>query len=248
MRPVYNIRLGSSRKLADNTLELTFEVENPPEFTAGQFVSIQFEYQGEQLKRSYSIASTPAQLLQEGTLSIAIGLVPDGSASTCFSKASVGAIFTMTGPFGGLTLPETPIKEWPQRLVLIGTGTGVAPYRAMLPELEQAADAGISIHIIMGTSYRNTAFYLDDFRAFAASKKNVTFEQCLSKEPLDKESSNHEFSGHVQDRFPTLSLSPASDLIYLCGNPAMIDDCLLLLKDAGFGPRQIKREKYTFSR
>ena len=41
---------------------------------------------------------------------------------------------------------------------------------------------------------------------------------------------------------------PGEDIIYLCGNPQMVDDCVALLTEQGFGPREIKREKYTFSR
>jgi ferredoxin-NADP reductase len=56
-----------------------------------------------------------------------------------------GEHFGISGPFGLLVLPET----LPKRLVLVGTGTGMAPYRAMLPELEKAAFNGVSLHILL---------------------------------------------------------------------------------------------------
>ena len=45
-----------------------------------------------------------------------------------------------------------------------------------------------------------------------------------------------------------LGLDPASDIVYLCGNPGMIDDAYALLKAAGFGVQQVRREKYLSAR
>jgi NAD(P)H-flavin reductase len=42
------------------------------------------------------------------------------------------------------------------------------------------------------------------------------------------------------NRFPHLTLLPGQDLPFLCGNPAMIDDAVAWLSEAGFGPRQVK--------
>ncbi len=242
-RPTYDMELIANKKLADNTLGLTFRVTEPPTFEAGQFISILFEHNGEELKRSYSIASSPEQLKSEGVLEIAIGLVKEGKASECFSNAKVGNTFQMSGPFGMLTLPE----QHPKRLIFVGTGTGVAPYRAMLPQLEQLGRQGQAIHILMGARQRGDLFYTDDFQKLAESSDSIFFNACLSREQNVNTTAN-EYSGYVQYRLEEISLTPGEDLIYLCGNPFMIDDCVKQLIERGFGPREIKREKYTFSR
>ena len=56
-----------------------------------------------------------------------------------------------------------------------------------------------------------------------------------------------EYAGRVQAQFAALNLNPEKDIVYLCGNPGMIDDCVALLRDMGFSSRQIKREKYVYS-
>ena len=201
-------------------------------------VSLLFEHNGESLKRSYSIASSPEKLAREGLLEIAIGLVSDGSASECFSRAQPGEQFEITGPFGILTLPE----ELPDRLMLAGTGTGMAPYRAMLPQLEQLQQQGQRIHILMGARSRDDLFYQDDFRALAEASGNVTYEACLSREEALDVSAG-EKKGYVQQRFSELGLTPGEDLVYLCGNPHMIDDSVKWLTEQGFGPRQNQEGK-----
>jgi NAD(P)H-flavin reductase len=50
--------------------------------------------------------------------------------------------------------------------------------------------------------------------------------------------------GHVQDILMKKNPNPATDLVYLCGNPKMIDDNFELLKNLGFSVQQIVREKY----
>lgn len=242
-RPAFNLELIESTRLASNTIGLVFRVENPPAFEAGQFVSLLFYHNGETLKRSYSIASSPEKLANEGLLEIAIGLVPNGAASECFSHAKPSDTFQMTGPFGVLTLP----KEIPERLILIGTGTGVAPYRSMLPQLRTLVEQGQKVHILMGARQREDLFYQQDFQALANASTEVCFESCLSREE-DVKAARGEYKGYVQDRLCELTPTPGQDLVYLCGNPGMIDDNVKYLSDIGFGPRQIKREKYTFSK
>ncbi|MCK5893217.1 MAG: hypothetical protein KAG53_02150 [Endozoicomonadaceae bacterium] len=243
-RPVFDVELISKTQLSDDTLQLAFQFEDDTfSFRAGQFVSVQFELDGATLKRSYSIANSPSQCASSRQIDIAISLILDGRASRCFQEAAVGEHFGISGPFGFLVLPEM----LPKRLVLVGTGTGMAPYRAMLPELEKAAINGVFLHILMGVRHRHNMIYREEFTALASRHSHVSFDVCLSRE-ANPDSMMNEFSGYVQNRFSHLGLSPDRDLAFLCGNPAMIDDAVTWLSEASFGSRQIKREKYTFSR
>ncbi|WP_211828999.1 ferredoxin--NADP reductase [Kistimonas asteriae] len=243
-RPVFEAELLSKTQLSDDTLQLTFQLADDSfSFQAGQFVSIQFELDGDNLKRSYSIASAPGVFQSMRQIDIAIALLPDGRASRRFQEAVPGEHFGISGPFGLLVLPDS----LPERLVLVGTGTGMAPYRAMLPELERIAASGIALHILMGSRHRKDVIYREEFSSLASRFEQVTFELCLSRE-ANPDVGIQEYPGYVQTRFAHLNLSPERDLPFLCGNPAMIDDAVAWLSEAGFGPRQIKREKYTFSR
>jgi len=242
--PTYDIELVNITKLANNTMGLHFKLEDSAfSFEAGQFVSLRFAYEGEQHKRSYSVACSPDTFDKTGTLEIAIGLIPKGRASECFSQAMLGSRYVLAGPAGVLTMPV----ELPQSLVLVGTGTGLAPYRAMLPELEKALDKGVLVRIIMGVRRREDLFYDEDFKLLAEKYTNANVDICFSRE-TNIDTRNNEYEGYVQHRFEHLNLIPGRDLVYLCGNPPMIDESLAWLKEAGFNNKQLKREKYTFSR
>ena len=241
-RPLYPVTLINKHQISDNTIQVDFQVEGVFDFTAGQFVQFMIEQDGEQHKRSYSIANSPQSLHKGGHLEIAISLVKGGLASELFNHAKPGLQLTMCGPFGILTAPENLSGQ----LVLAGTGTGLAPYRSMLPTLVSMAQSGTPVTVIMGVRHRSDLIYEQPFRDAAAANSNLSYQICISRDPVI-DASRGEFKGHVQQRFPELNLNPEQDLVYLCGNPNMIDDAAKDLLDSGFSPRSVKREKYIFS-
>ena len=240
--PQYPVILTEKKQLSDNTVQLDFEFEGDSgasfDFTAGQFIQFLIETKEKVKKRSYSIAGSPEEFSKQGKLSVALSYVKDGLASGLFSEAEPGLKMEISGPYGALTLPE----EFSGQLVLVGTGTGIAPYRSMLPQLNQLANKGIPIKVVMGVRHRHDLIYRDDFEAV----DKLDYRVCLSREPSVDQAKN-EHSGYVQDQFAELDLNPETDLIYLCGNPGMIDSAAAALKEMGFPPRQVKREKYVYS-
>ena len=221
-------------RLSTNTLQLSMQPTTDFDFVAGQFLQLHIEIDGTVHKRSYSIANSPADFQATGLLQVALSQVDGGVASTFFQHATPGTRINMTGPYGALILPQT----LPGQLILVGTGTGIAPYRSMIPQLAVLAGEGQAITTVMGFRYRHESIYAEDFAP--VTRQRI----CLSRE---SELNSGEYAGHVQGQFDALNLNPEKDVVYLCGNPGMIDDCLAQLKDMGFSSRQIKREKYVYS-
>ena len=240
--PQYPVILTEKKQLSDNTTQLDFEFVGDSgsdfDYIAGQFIQFLIETEEKVKKRSYSIAGSPQEFKDQGRLSVALSYVENGLASGFFAKAEPGLKIAVSGPYGVLTLP----KDIPGQLVLVGTGTGIAPYRAMLPELKELAGKGVQIKIVMGVRYRHDLIYRADFEAL----KELDYRVCFSRE-TETDSAKNEFTGYVQDQFSGLNLNPETDLAYLCGNPGMIDSAAIVLKEMGFPPRQVKREKYVYS-
>ncbi len=239
--PQYSITLKQQSLISNNSLQLELEfsdgVPQDFSFTAGQFIQFLIDDGTKIQKRSYSIACSPESFDKTGILEVAISLVKGGLASDLFAQAEAGLSFNMSGPYGVLTLPETCAGQ----LVLVGTGTGIAPYRSMIPLLQKKAAQGTPVTIVMGSRHQDDLIYLEDF----SHLDNIDYRVCLSRET--ELIGKNEFAGYVQQQFPSLNLNPETDLIYLCGNPGMIDDAAVELKEMGFPPRQVKREKYVFS-
>ncbi len=241
--PSYQIVLSSNEQISPNVRKLRFEFSEPQSFSyrPGQFVSFVLPYGDKPLKRSYSIANLEVPdedgLVSTNYLEIVISYVENGRATKIFFEAQAGDKFEITGPVGLLVLGA----ELPERVFLIGTGTGMAPYRSMLNQLPKLNEQ--QFHILFGAQKQQDMFYLDDFWQ-AHQESNIQFYPCLSRQQ-----DNFSFAcyqGYVQHQLAALNPNPETDLVYLCGNPNMVDEVFAMLKEEGFGVKQVKREKYVF--
>lgn len=239
----FTLVLDSARMIAPNVKHLVFKRDNglPLAFTAGQFVTFLLpSATGEIKRRSYSIANPP----QQGSeLEIAISYVKGGIASETLFNLKPGDSIAAMGPAGKLVLQN----ETSGRLIFVGTGTGVAPYRAMLPELSRLLQTTtLKVVILQGVQYRQDLLYGQDFRAFAEQNPAAQFFAHFSREDAIHLAED-ERRGYVQYHFADLNLNPAEDVVYLCGNPNMIDQAFADLQARGFQSTQLRREKYISS-
>ncbi len=236
----FPITLQDAFMLSSKTKHFIFKSNQTPAFNylPGQFITIHFEHDNKMLRRSYSIANVPSQ---NNSIEIAAGFMEGGPGTDLLFNLKPGDTLQASGPYGRLTLKD----EVPKRYVLVATSTGITPYRAMMAALIQRMEnhPDLQIVILQGVQNRGEILYLDEWMALVEQYPQVTFCACLSQEDKTTLSSN-EYAGYVQQLFPELNLNPERDLIYLCGNPAMIDDAFLQLKEKGFTTQHIIREKY----
>lgn len=234
-----SIYLKESFFLTPNIKHFIFELDHPFSFIPGQFITIHFQYKEKLLHRSYSIANASRET--NHCIEFAASYVKEGPASELLFNLKPSECVTITGPFGRLILKEENYK----RYILIGTSTGITPYRAMLSSLshyfEQRTD--FEVFLLEGVQKQKDLLYSDEFNQFASSQPRFNFKACYSKSSYSHLQS-FEHNGYVQSFLPYLALNPSDDLIYLCGNPNMIDDTVNYLKTIGFDTHQIRREKY----
>jgi ferredoxin-NADP reductase len=236
----FELVLESARLVAPRVRELSFRRADGAAmpYLAGQFVTLLLPHEGKDLRRSYSIATVPGG---DGVLALAASHVEGGRATALLFGMEPGARVKATGPYGRFVLRDDP----PGRYLLIATGTGVTPYRAMLPELALRTGTGrCEVDLLLGVRTRAELLYADEFAALAAREPRFRFHPCLSREP---ELRPGESRGHVQDQLARLALAPAHDVAYLCGNPAMVDAAFAALTAAGFPSANVRREKYVSS-
>lgn len=237
----FAVKVCETRMITPSVLVLTFErVDGEPlDYIAGQFVNIHFEADGLAVHRSYSIANPPG----DGRFEIAVSPVEGGRATQLLFGLGPGDTLDVSGPYGRFVLRD----DEPCRYLLAATGTGVTPYRAMLPELGRRLEAGFTIEILLGIWRREEALFAQDFIDFAACHEAVNFHACYSRE-MPAQPQPWESSGYVQKRIEELGPTPAGDIVYLCGNPNMIDDAMEMLRALEFPTRQLRREKYLPAR
>lgn len=220
----------------------------PLDFRPGQFIQVHFERgDGTAVRRSYSLATVHDHALGPGeAVEIAVSHLPGGAATALFEGLGVGDRIEASGPFGRFCLMPGDTNR---RYLLIATGTGVTPYRSMLPDLaRQMAGRGVEIVLLLGARTPDELLYGEEFRAFAQAHPGFRFVPCFSR-ALPQPGSPHAHpdvrQGYVQQHLAEFAPDPAGDIAYLCGNPDMVDACFEALQGHGLPVPRIRREKYV---
>jgi ferredoxin-NADP reductase len=235
--------------LAPAVRHMSFERADgkPFVFVPGQFLQVHFHYaDGKATKRSYSVATigdgaaAPVERVE-----IAVSYVEGGAATALLSDLSEGGTVDASGPYGRFCLMDADTNS---RYLLVATGTGVTPYRAMLPRIrELIATRGCSFALIYGARNEGELLYGEEFEAFAREVPGFTFHPCFSRE-MRAEPRSNDRAGRVHVALQELKPDAAADIAYLCGNPDMVDQAFALLKEAGLPVPHVRREKYVSSR
>jgi ferredoxin-NADP reductase len=238
----FELKLNAIESMNDNTVHFNFEILNQQKLSliAGQFIRLLFEQDGEEVFRSYSVAN-----ILEGhtgeieSIELAVSWVKGGLATVGLSSMLVGDVITASAPYGRFCLTD---DKW-QRYFLVATGTGVTPYRAMTGELQQRIGEGAEVFVVMGARDEAGLLYSGEFRK-NAQLDGYNYITCLSRACF-KEPTSLDFQGHVQTYLKKVDFNPETDIVYLCGNPEMVDEAFALLKEKGMPVPQIRREKYV---
>lgn len=219
----------------------------PFAFVPGQFVQVHFHYDdGKPTKRSYSVATVGNGTAEPvDRVEIAVSYVEGGAATALLANLGEGGTVDASGPYGRFCLMDADTN---QRYLLVATGTGVTPYRAMLPRIRELTQTrGCTFALIYGARNEGELLYGEEFEAFAREVPGFTFHPCFSRAMRAMPRPNDR-SGHVQVALAELKPDPVNDIAYLCGNPNMVDEAFAQLKEAGLTVPHIRREKYVSSR
>ena len=221
------------------------DAEETVAFKPGQFITLDLpiaEKRNQRL-RSYSIANNPDNT---NILELCIVALEGGAASHyLFNEATEGTELTFKGPAGVFTLPETIQPE--EELVLICTGTGVAPFRSMIRDLKVSNRLPHKLHLIFGTRYASGILYREEFENLAREEDWFDYSVSLSRdEQLSDLQVEFELTpGYVHRLVEEHYGTPAENRKFMiCGWSAMVDEAAERLLNLGYQKNQIRFELY----
>lgn len=244
-RKEFTLILVDSQPIASGVRHFIFKREDGEDFSfiPGQFITLHIPTPEKVLRRSYSIANNTHE--PSNKIEFAASYVPEGTASDLLFAMQVGDKVVATGPFGRLTLRD----ELPSRYILVATGTGITPYRTMLSELVEKFKQHPCFKVILlfGVRQPDDLLYRDEFTEFVEKNPWFEFRAYYSRYTLGTLLA-YERRGYVLNAFDEIEPNPKKDIVYLCGNPNMVDDVFsLLINTYRFPSDIVRREKYISS-
>ena len=224
-------RLIASRELAPRTSHFEFEASGwPGNFEPGQFLSLTKVIDGNEITRAYSIASPPSG----GRFALCANYVEGGRFTPFLFSLAPGDEVDFTGPWGTFTRRTPPADS-----IFVATGTGIAPFRSMLPAaLTAYPDRRFTL--IFGVRHQNGLLYDAEFRALAEAHPNFTYQPTLTRPEADWAGA----TGRVQPLVLTTAGERRDIDVYICGMREMVDDLRAQLKALGFDRKRIIYESY----
>lgn len=222
-----------------------------PEFEPGQFIMIGLppdpseEPRGDAeggdpkkpklIKRAMSIAS-PAT--QRDSLNFYIVLITDGQLTPKLWKVPEGGKLWMdTAPKGKFTLKDVPPDK---DLVMVGTGTGLAPYISMLHTYRNAPNRWRRFVIIHGVRYAPDLGYRAELKQMAKEDPRLVYIPLVTREPENSDYKGMRgriykaFEGDAYEKIVGAPLDPEQCHVFLCGNPDMVKTMKSNLLERGF--------------
>jgi ferredoxin--NADP+ reductase len=213
-----------------------------PAHEPGQFATLGLpdpDGPGKFLRRVYSIASAPGadqaefyiQLVKEGPFTTRLWHLHEGDALHLSPK--VGGTFTLAG------VPEGA------DVLLLATGTGLAPYLSMLRAFRGSGRLGRCV-VVQGARTADELGYRAELSHWAAEDRGVIYLPTLTREPDGPgwDGTRGRIQALLQsgelERRAGLALDPARCHVFLCGHPGLIDEVEALLAPRGY--RQWKQD------
>jgi CDP-4-dehydro-6-deoxyglucose reductase len=183
-------------------------------YHAGQYV--EFILAGG-VRRSYSMANAPDQLGTPPAIELHIRHMPGGVfTDQVFNTLKEKDILRMEGPFGSFFLRTDSAAP----IVLLASGTGFAPIKAIIEQLRANGDQR-TVTLYWGCRSRADLYQHDWAEQMARDMPNLRYEPVLS-EPADGDAWRGRVGlvhQAVMADWPDLS----GHQVYACGAPVMVD-------------------------
>lgn len=245
MPKFHELTIKDIRRETDECVSIAFavpaELEEAYAFIPGQYLTLRAEVDGEEVRRSYSICSSP----EDGELRVAVKRVEGGRFSTFANEQlKVGAAIDVMTPMGRFFTPLDPANE--KHYVAFAAGSGITPILSILKTVLYREP-----HSIFTLVYGNSGVDSILFRETLEGLKNrfmgrLSIHHILSREALDSDLFNGRIdAGRARRLLDVLIDVDSVDEFFLCGPYPMIEAVTEVLQERGVDKKHIHFELFT---
>lgn len=229
-------KIIEKKEIAKGTLQVTFQVDEPFSFKAGQYCSVTLpnllypDDRGGQ--RHFSIINSPNQ---KGIITIATRLRDSGFKKT-LNEMPMQAEVELGPIAGAFTLPQDAKRS----LTLIAGGIGITPYMSMLRYIKEE---GLPYNVTLIYSNRDTVStaFLNELQTLSKTLPNFKLILTMTEDPEWTGEKRRIDATLIKDYIKNLN----EPLYFVVGPPPMVDAVQRALLEAGVNIENIKIENFT---
>ena len=225
------------------TLQVPDNFKAQFEFSPGQFLTLQAIINGQEVRRSYSICSTPQHLHLNGEIEIGVRVGEGGSLSNwARDSLRVGEVLSVMVPEGRF------VSKRHDALHRVGfaAGSGITPILSIMRHsLETQADCKFSL--VYGNQNMSSVMFNETLQDLKDKyPQRVTLVHVLSRQAQDVDL----FEGHIDKSkvnrlMDTLLPVNSMDEVFVCGPEGMIEATCEALIAAGVPPERVHAERFS---
>ncbi|MCP2518659.1 2Fe-2S iron-sulfur cluster-binding protein [Achromobacter mucicolens] len=218
-------------RFCDDVVHLTLALPEALDYVPGQYMNVVLS-DGE--TRSFSMASAPAGNLVD----FHVRRIPGGRyTDQWLGQAAAGASMEIEAPLGVFSYHE---EDW-RPLIMMATGTGIAPIKAILESLLDNEDCP-PVTLYWGMRTEADLYLRDEIESWASRLYEFNFVPVLSRAGADWQGRR----GYVQEAVLADHADLSEHAFYLCGAPEMIRQAKSLLAERGASLDHLYADSFTF--
>ncbi|UAM97465.1 2Fe-2S iron-sulfur cluster binding domain-containing protein [Polaribacter litorisediminis] len=244
MATFHKVHIQEVKQETANAVSVLFKIpenlQSDFKFTSGQYVTLQKEINGTEIRRAYSICSTP----KSGAIRVSIKAVENGIFSTyATSHLKEGDEIEITAPEGRFLLNPEPNKNY----IAFAAGSGITPILSMVKSVLENESSSSFTLVYGNKTVADTMFY-DELNALKEKfsgrfKLHYIFSRENVKNQLqgriDKSVTNY----FVKNMYKETSF----DAAFICGPEEMIHEVSKTLESNKIAKENIHFELFTVS-
>ncbi len=242
----HSLTVKGVKKETSESISIEFavpqELLNDFSFKAGQFLTLKQTIQGEELRRSYSLCSTP----ESGQFKVVVKQIPNGKFSTfANTELKPGDQIEIGLPRGNFFVQTDSNNT--KSYTLIAAGSGITPIFSILKTI-LAEEPNSTINLFYGNKSPELTIFKEEIEQLNkkySAKLSVNFIYSKSK----GESRFH--TGRLEGRklkklFKKLAPVKETNEVFICGPQEMTNSIIHLLENKfSFNPSNIHYELFT---
>lgn len=245
MPKFHNLKIKEVKRETKESVSIVFDIpDNLQEefkFIAGQYITLKATINNNEVRRAYSICSSP----KSNEIRVAVKAVQGGNFSIyATTELKAGDEIEVAVPEGKFIL-ETKAENT-KNYLLFGAGSGITPIMAMIKAVLEN-ETNSKVVLVYGNKSTYETIFFDEINKLQAEYPKQFFVRYV----YSKEQPEGSLFGRIDETVVNYVLKQHTfnyDETYLCGPEQMIHTVSDTLKEKGFNTESIHYELFTASK